>query len=108
MTEPLLPMAMTSAVTRLDTETPGWTLHEGGGSEPRTCSLDVTFALPFATPPLIQVSLAGLDADNAASIRIRIQAKKIDSTGFTILVETWSNSRVYAVEASWLAIGSRA
>ncbi len=97
---------MLSAVTVLDSSLDGWTLLDVPADEARTFAFPVTFEQPFAAPPLVHVAITGLDVGNQDAARLRLRAVDIGPSGFTIHVETWLNTRVWAVDVSWLAIGT--
>ena len=88
--------------------TEGWRLdvadsHEGG---PRCHQVEVCFATPFLAPPVVQLGLTGFDMDQRDSARLTLKAETITSTGFLATIATWADSRVFAVEFQWLAIGA--
>ncbi|MCP5534046.1 MAG: H-type lectin domain-containing protein [Akkermansiaceae bacterium] len=73
---------------------------------PRSYQIDVAFAASFAAPPVVHLGLCGFDSDQRDSTRISIRTTDITCGGFRIEVSTWSVTRLYGVEISWLAIGS--
>lgn len=108
MTSQLLPWKTLSETASVGTLVDGWNLaavSESGPDEPRTFSLPVTFSIPFVSAPVVSLGLAGFDIDQRDSARINLQATNITATGFTALISTWRDTRVYSVALSWLAIG---
>ena len=80
-----------------------WQLLKGQG--PRPFEKRINFPQPFKAPPVVFVSLTGLDVSREANCRVRIEAHDIDRNGFTIHFSTWSNTQVYGLWAEWLAYG---
>jgi H-type lectin domain len=103
---PIAPLALLSAVVPLNSSLPDWNLLEPGDGEPRRFSFAVSFAVPFSAPPVVQLGVVGVDADNTDNLRLKVRAEAISSTGFDLIAETWLHSRLWAVDVSWLAIGS--
>jgi hypothetical protein len=79
----------------------GWTLNEESGEE-RKFSVRQEFSPPFIHRPSVALSVAELDAP-AGPLRVRVYASDISNTGFTANIETWADSKVYGVVASWIA-----
>ena len=75
------------------------------GNGPRKKRVEVEFSEPFADIPNVQVSLSMWDLDQKTNPRSDISAVDITETGFTILFQTWADTRVARVRADWLAIG---
>lgn len=44
-----------------------------------------------------------IDTDQALNTRISVSPININVNGFDIRVETWANSKVYAVGVAWFA-----
>jgi hypothetical protein len=99
----IAPLTLLSAVVPMNASAPGWTLSEGDG--PRSFATQVTFERSFSAPPIVQVSLTGVDSSKDHNLRVRLSAVDVTALGFTLVVETWFQSQVWAVDASWLAIG---
>ena len=104
MSTDLIPLATASGIACLGQESEGWNLATGGGV--REFSWPIPFELPFGTPPVVQVALSGFDLDQRDSARISVAPTNLTAEGFDLVVRTWEDSRVYGVEASWIAIGS--
>ena len=83
--------------------------QEGGemwtGSGPRKVSRAVEFSEAFSTQPMVHVSLSMWDMDNDSNARADIRAQNVTETGFDLVFQTWSDTRIVRVSASWLAIG---
>jgi hypothetical protein len=107
MTDLIAPLQMLAGSNHFDSSSPSWTLL-GPPSEgtDREFSARIEFERDFAVPPVVHVGIAGLDADGTGTVRLRVRARHIDCTGFTILVSTWFDSQVHGVDVTWLALGS--
>jgi len=103
---PVAPLVMLSAVVALNSSLEGWTLLEPESDEPRSFRYSVLFEVPFSAPPVVQLGVVGVDASKEDNLRLKVRAEAITSGGFTLLVETWLHTRLWAVDVSWLAIGS--
>lgn len=102
----VVPFTVLSAVATLSSELEGWTLLDESKEQARRYDLAVAFERPFATPPVVQVAITALDTSNEANLRVRVRAVGVTMQGFVVEVETWFNSKVWAVDVSWLAIGT--
>lgn len=80
---------------------PMWT-----GNGTRKKEVPVTFSRPFRAPPSVHVSLSMMDMDQKTNLRADISARDVSEKGFTILFQTWEDSRVARVRADWIAIGA--
>ena len=65
----------------------------------------VVFDEPFASEPVVQVSISLWDMDTNAAIRAEIFADNVTEKWFEIVFRTWADSRVARLRASWMAIG---
>lgn len=81
----------------------GGSMWTGSGARERRRR--VAFAVAFAAPPAVQVSLSMWDMDTEAAIRAELTAQAITCDGFEIVFRTWHDSRVARVRAAWMAIG---
>jgi hypothetical protein len=100
------PLSLLSAVAVLDASLEGWSLLEPSAEQERVYQYRVAFRHAFSTPPVVQVSIVGLDVGKDDNLRVRVRAIDINETGFTIRAETWLHTQIWSVEVSWLAIGS--
>jgi hypothetical protein len=99
----IAPLALLSAVVSLDPSVAGFTLHEGEG--PRRSVYPVAFERAFSAPPVVQLSVVGLDSSKEHNLRVRVRAEDITAGGFVLVVETWLHTELWGVDVSWLAIG---
>jgi len=102
----VVPFTVLSAVATLNNELEGWTLLDEYNEQLRQHQHAIVFERSFVTPPVVQVAITGLDTSNEANLRVRVRAVNVTTHGFAIEVETWFNSKVWAVDVSWLAIGT--
>jgi len=65
----------------------------------------VNFTQPFTTAPSVHVGIVGIDLYCGANQRLKVFAQNITAQGFDLMFYTWADTLVWAVEASWLAIG---
>ena len=70
----------------------------------RTFVGTVAFPRPFSTPPAVTLAMNRLDTERTANTRISLEVQSVSETGFNYAVHTWSDSQVYSVGASWLAV----
>lgn len=78
------------------------------GEGPRVLRKNVSFSEPFQENPTVQISLSMWDMDQKTNLRADISAENIGPAGFTILFQTWGDTRIARVRADWLAIGELA
>lgn len=78
-----------------------WHLLNGSGA--RISDYTIAFPTPFAKVPQVSVSLSRLDVDHTKNLRIRLVAKDIFKTNFSVEFETWADSRIYSATVSWVA-----
>ena len=81
-----------------------WQLLTGKGDRPFERRID--FPKSFKEPPIVAVSLVGLDVDKGANLRVSVEAHETDRNGFTIYFKTWSDTKVYGLSAQWIAYGN--
>ena len=105
---PTNPWNVLSAQVGVGVLTDGWRLDVvKPGADGRRChEVEVSFATPFQSPPVVHLGLTGFDIDHRDSARLTLKAGYISSTGFVATIATWSDSRVFAVEFQWIAIGA--
>ncbi|BCX48066.1 hypothetical protein HAHE_19740 [Haloferula helveola] len=103
----LTPWNILSAHVAADVTSDDWNLAEPPDEpdSPRSYWIDVAFATAFSAPPVVHLGLTGFDSDQRDSTRISIRPVEITASGFRVEVSTWSVTRLYGVEVSWLAIG---
>src|SRR5579871_5984152 len=100
------PLTFLSASVVLDASLDGWSLLEPASSAERTFRFPISFARSFSNAPVVQVALVGLDVSKEDNVRVRVRALDIGTDGFTLVAETWLNTKIWSVEVSWLAIGT--
>lgn len=63
----------------------------------------VTFARPFSAPPQVVVWLTTLDMAAGRNRRVAVYATHVTAAGFTINVDAWGDTVLYAGAAAWIA-----
>jgi hypothetical protein len=81
-----------------------WHLNTGSG--PRTFDAEIKFPTPYASPPVVMIAMTGLDSGGNPNTRITLTSGDVTSADFEIVASTWSDSIVYSVFGTWIAIGS--
>jgi len=110
MQSPSVPWKVLSSVVGAGILTEGWHLAEAvadpSPEESRSFIVEVAFASPFTSIPVVHLGLTGFDMDQRDSGRLTLKVESITPDGFTASVSTWSATRLYAVEFNWMAIGA--
>ncbi|MBF0381043.1 MAG: H-type lectin domain-containing protein [Magnetococcales bacterium] len=73
-------------------------------SKKRNFSKRVNFTTPFKQPPKILLGITTIELLNEKT-KLQAKTSKIDKSGFTITLETKSDSRVGEVSVDWAAFG---
>jgi hypothetical protein len=84
-------------------ENSDWTLRTGTGE--RTYRTVVKFDSPFQVPPKISLALRGQDVEATTNNRLVLIAENITVDSFDIVYQTWGDTVIYGVWATWTAIG---
>lgn len=82
--------------------------HDGrmwAGQGPREIRVSERFSEPFATPPLVHLSVSMWDMDQNTNQRGDIAAEAITKEGFDIVFRTWADTRIARIRCDWLAVG---
>jgi len=66
-------------------------------------SVRIDFEHPFVTPPKVVVFLSYIDLGKGHNWRLRTTATNIDMNEFTLTVESWGDTVLYAAQAGWIA-----
>ena len=75
------------------------------GTGKRSRIVAVKFSEPFLSPPQIQIGFAMWDISNTSNTRVDISARDITETEFNVVFQTWGDTKVARMRASWMAIG---
>jgi len=88
-------------------ENPGeWNLYAPNPSgAPRLFDAEIKFPQPFAAPPVVMIAMTGLDADHGANTRIQVASGDVTQLDFEVTCQTWSDTTIYSVWGTWIAIG---
>jgi hypothetical protein len=91
-----------SGVFSANSTSAGYSLNKESGD--RTYSIEVNFAKGFDVKPSIILSVSLLEADKDTNVRYDVVAKSISRDGFMITIKTWSDTKIYTIGGSWLAV----
>lgn len=64
---------------------------------------DIAFPTPFREPPVVFLSITGLDHDNDNNLRFLTQVEHVSKSGFRAVCFTWDETLIYFVGITWLA-----
>lgn len=79
----------------------GYNLNANSGD--RTMTIEVNFKNPFDVKPEIILSVTRIDAGNNTNQRYNVEVMSVSRDGFTIKVNTWSDSKIFSISGYWLA-----
>ena len=77
------------------------------GSGGRSTSTPIKFNHPFKNKPKIYISVSTADIINGSNIRFSVDSKNITKNGFDCVFNTWSDTKVYYIKSSWIAISNK-
>lgn len=102
-----VPWKVLSSNVALSVFSKGWSLDQTSPDEAeiRSFTVEVLFDSPFLAVPVVQLGLTGFDIDQRDSPRLTLKTGLITESGFQAVITTWANTRVYAAEFNWLAVG---
>lgn len=80
----------------------GYTLDKNDGV--RTMLVEVEYPKPFNKKPEVMVGVNLIDASNAQNLRYSVEVKSVSRDGFTLLVKTWANTRIFEIGGGWIAV----
>lgn len=103
-----LPWNVLAAEVTVGIGSEGWLLNEAADEDApdRSYAVEVCFATPFISPPVVHLGLTGFDLDQCSSPRLTLTVASVSESGFTALLTTWRSSRVYSATFQWLAVGA--
>jgi hypothetical protein len=88
----------------IDPDKPGLITGEiKGSSDTATWNGHVSFAQPFLHTPAMFIALTYFDVSHFHNFRLRVKTEAKDD-GFDWKMEKWSDTELYQVRASWLAL----
>ncbi|WP_395375748.1 H-type lectin domain-containing protein [Marinicella sp. W31] len=99
-----------SGFVSLNTRDSDWSLdqvptNQNDWETPRTVRRVVNFGVEFTSVPKLTVSLSQIDSKAPPNQRIGVDYTNLTTEGFTIIYQTWYNSSVTGIRASWVAHG---
>jgi len=85
-----------------DFETGGdmWT-----GEGDRERRVDVRFDQRFRRPPLVNIAIKMIDADQGANLRYDLILENVTQRGFEVRMKTWGDTKIARASVNWTAIG---
>jgi len=99
--------AVQSGKFEASSSTSDYTLDKGTGD--RSYTIQVKFNTPFASKPDIIVSPGQIDANTKeTNLRYKISYNGVNANGFSIVVNTWNDTKLFSVGGSWIAVGAGA
>jgi hypothetical protein len=90
-----------SASWSINQSVAGFALDNNNGE--RIMTIDIKFDKPFNSKPKVYLSLIQIDASKETNIRYNIEAVSVSRDGFTLKVNTWSDSKIFSMSGNWLA-----
>lgn len=66
-------------------------------------SVRIDFERPFLTPPNVAVFFNCIELERFRTWRLKTTATDIDTKGFTLHIETWLDTILYAARVGWIA-----
>lgn len=82
-----------------------WTLLSGTGERKFTTHVD--FKEPYKQPPVVVLSISGMDVLNSANNRLVVAPKNVTANGFDVEYKTWGDSQIWSVFLNWTAFGGK-
>ncbi|WP_316015034.1 H-type lectin domain-containing protein [Roseobacter sp. HKCCA0434] len=65
----------------------------------------VTFERPFTAPPSVTLSTNLIDAHSGPYLRLNLRAEDVAESGFTLIADTWDDTRIARLGVRWQALG---
>jgi hypothetical protein len=75
-----------------------------GGTGERQMTVSVSFTKPFKVKPDVVVGITLIDAASGVGTRVSATADGISRDGFTVVVKTWGDSKIFGAQGSWVAV----
>ncbi|MFZ0453975.1 MAG: H-type lectin domain-containing protein [Ignavibacteriaceae bacterium] len=85
-----------------NSSTPNYTLDKNSGD--RTITLEINYPTAFDKKPEVILSVNQLDAATSSNIRYEIKTISVSRDNFIIQIKTWSESKIFGISGTWLAI----
>jgi len=71
----------------------------------REVRIRVVFETPFVSAPIVHLALSMVDVDTSTNYRADLSAIDKEPDGFTILFQTWDDTKIARIRADWVAFG---
>jgi|SRR5215510_222369 len=72
----------------------------------RVVTRPVKFPQTMPKTPAVILGFTNLDANGEKNLRVRVEPENITTTGFNVKFTTWSDSVIYGIRASWIAVAA--
>ncbi|KAK0272891.1 hypothetical protein LTR91_001264 [Friedmanniomyces endolithicus] len=72
--------------------------------QPQSNAIPVRFATAFSAPPKVFLALNALDYSRGDFVRLNAHVTDVSATGFTAHLDTWVESQMFGVTATWVAM----
>ena len=69
----------------------------------RSVSIEINFPESFKEKPEIFLSVSQIDVFNKTNTRFNVEAISISRDGFTLIVKTWSDSKIFSISGNCIA-----
>lgn len=85
-----------------NSSTPNYTLDKNSGD--RSITIEINFHTSFDKKPEIILSVNQLDASTNSNVRYEVKTISVSRDNFILQIKTWSESKIFGISGSWLAI----
>lgn len=82
--------------------TANYTLDKNTGV--RFVTIPISYDKSFEKKPHIIITVDKIDADKSANLRYEVKAVSVSRDNFTVSIQTWADSKIFAISGTWLAI----
>lgn len=106
----LLLLFSTTLIAQTKTQSGGWSVSQSlpnysldSNNGERTMTLEIKFKESFKQKPNIFLSVIQIDAEDKTNVRYNVEAISISRDGFTLIVKTWADSKIFSISGNYLA-----
>jgi hypothetical protein len=98
----VLAQQIDSGTFSANSSTPNYTLDKNSGD--RTITIEVNYHIAFDKKPVVILSVNQLDASTNSNVRYEVKTISVSRDNFIIQIKTWSESKIFGISGTWLAI----
>lgn len=69
----------------------------------RSMTIEIIFNNSFRQKPDIFLSVTQLDAERKTNVRYTVEAISVSRDGFTLVVKTWADTKIFSISGNWIA-----